>query len=106
MAREPSSNIGLFCPEHAPKVDKRWMQKKPSYFIGKFVKRPFKVVGHPKVTIEHMWIKVTGVDAGVLVGILENEPQFTKEYKHKNIVQCELGQIEQVLDDKGKEVTP
>lgn len=104
--REPLSNIGMYCKDHSPKVEPRWASYKPSFFIGKFVKRAFTADKTKGVELEHMWLRVTGVDMGVLVGVLNNDPQFVRDLRNGAIVQCHLHDIEAVIDASGNELTP
>jgi uncharacterized protein YegJ (DUF2314 family) len=101
--REPKSNIGMVCPDHAPKVEKTWAEVAPIWFVGKYVKRSFPVTEHSGVTAEHMWIRVFGYEGKELVGRLDNDPQFISNLRSGATVRCALDQIEAVLDGNGKE---
>lgn len=72
--KEPKSNYGYVCKDHAPKPGKYKDEKAPS-FIGKWVKLGFPATDG---TIEHMWVKVTHIDKDEIFGYLDNDP--TKTY--------------------------
>ena len=94
---EPISNIVMICGEHAPKVDPRWAKKRPNWFIGKLVKKSFAVHGDPRITVEHMWVKVTHVVGQQLHGHLENDPFYATWLKNGDSVVVLRSQIEQVM---------
>jgi hypothetical protein len=77
------SNIRAVCDAHAPKPDAVWAKKAPEWFIGKWVKKAFDITPYPGwgPKIEHMWVKVTGVEDGKLVGTMANAPQFVRNLK-------------------------
>lgn len=115
MTRE-TSNIGLVCDNHAPKPNTKWAKKEPEWFKGKWVKKAFdvtkyddfketaaefkKVTGNPIPKIEHMWIKVTGVKDGKLVGTMANRsvfggPQFGQKAE---VSLDEISQVSETAD--------
>lgn len=94
--KEPDSNIAPVCPDHAPKPDLVWTGKKPEFFIGKFVKKGFPTP-QPMLRVEHMWVKVTAVKDGKLVGELNNDP-IASLLRCGDIVEVALDEIEQVME--------
>jgi hypothetical protein len=63
-------NVGYVCEAHASKPG-GFVGQEASSFVGRYVKLCFVRLagGH-----ENMWVMVERVDAGQLIGTLENEP--------------------------------
>lgn len=105
--REPLSNLGLVCKEHAPKAG-RFKDSDPSKLLGEMVKLGFPAT-HPitgKETIEHMWVEVhTVIQPGTyqtgeeLIGTLNNDPVLNCEYEIGDEVAFKLEEIEDVYID-------
>lgn len=87
---KPETNLRGVCAVHAPKPDPKFAKLKPEEFVGKWVKKAFEVnKEHPKMPqIEHIWVKITAVKAGGLIGTLANQPLFiNKKFGDKVSVQ-------------------
>lgn len=98
MSKEPRSNIGMVCPEHAPRPNKELIKgKSPEDFISKFVKKAFTVPGE-ETLVEHMWIWVQEVVDGKLAGRLDNTPIYNCGVKYKDRIVLGMEEIEDVLD--------
>ena len=100
MAKEAGVNIKFVCSEHATKPNPRFTKKGAASFVGKFVKKGFDVQ-HPETNqpmTEHMWVKVTGVKNGDLVGELNNDPVGFTPLKCDDVVTVKLSEIEECLD--------
>lgn len=91
----PESNIRGVCDAHAPKPNPKFAKLKPEEFMGKWVKKSFEVnKGHPKMPqLEHIWVKITAVKAGGLVGTLANQPLFIDK-KFGDEVSVQVAEIE------------
>jgi Uncharacterized protein conserved in bacteria (DUF2314) len=99
MAREPASNIGMFCAEHSPKPDPKFAGLDPQTLIGRFVKKGFKTAD-PRVELEHMWVKVKRLrEDGKLEGVLNNDPGFCPNLKNGDIVTVEMSEIEAIYKE-------
>lgn len=76
--KEPLSNIGMVCDEHAPKPGK-YLGQDPKTFLGKICKLGFPGI-HPisgRESLEHMWVSVDRItEKGELQGRLKNDPIF------------------------------
>ena len=74
------SNIGTVCGKHAPKPQTEFAKEAPAFFIGKWVKKAFKVNEEDKrlPQVEHIWVKVLSTKDGILHGTLANQPLFMK----------------------------
>lgn len=95
-------NVGIVCPEHAPKPNAKYADLEPEDLLGYFAKLGFKgkdPAGRER--IEHMWVLVTEVRGRELVGELDNVPILEMEYECGDIVGFEIGEIEDV-HGKGK----
>lgn len=90
-----TSNLRAVCDTHAPKPQEKFTKKEPKFFIGKWVKKAFKVNKEfPKrPQLEHIWVKVTEVRDRTLVGTLANAPLFMEE-RFGDKVTVELSEIE------------
>jgi hypothetical protein len=71
-------------------------------FVGRHCKLGFpipRVEGEERPTIEHMWVKVTGVrmrgEVEVLVGWLDNDPTFV-DLRYQDLVEFRPVEIEAV----------
>lgn len=93
----------LVCGDHAPKPG-RFKDAEPAKLVGEMVKLGFPVK-HPLTgvdTLEHMWVKVTGLvtkdmDADEqLVGILDNDPFLLCEYQAGDEIAFNVDEIEDV----------
>jgi uncharacterized protein YegJ (DUF2314 family) len=96
---EPLSNIGMVCPDHAPRPGK-FTGQAPRSFVGKFVKLAFKGK-NPRTGdagLEHMWVQVKYAIGDKLKGKLANEPVSIMSYKHGDTVDFSVSEIEQVSD--------
>lgn len=95
---EPRSNIRGVCNEHRPRPrPDLYGSRDPASFVDKYVKLGFKTnIKQPDV--EHMWVKVTGVKDGHLVGRLDNDPLYCS-IKCGDPVHFSPGDIEQVLGE-------
>jgi len=99
MARESIANIGLVCPDHAPKSGK-FTGVNPSTLVGKFVKKAFE--GRDPRTqetrIEHMWVKIGRVEGETLHGVLDNDPVLEMDVKDGDPVSLTISEVEAVCD--------
>jgi hypothetical protein len=101
MPKEPIENLTFRCEEHAPKPGK-YAKELPETFVGKFVKVGFPGIrpDNGKETIEHMWVKITGVTKnGRLRGELNNVPLTQMPYEVGSTVFLAVDEIEEVLAD-------
>lgn len=96
MSREPRSNVFHTCAAHSARPRPELHGFPPEQYVGLYVKRGFKVTDSPKVTTEHMWVKVTGHDGALLVGRLDNDPIHEVGYKCGDEVRFEITDIEAV----------
>lgn len=99
--REATSNIGVVCEAHGPRIDPALAKKVPTFYLGKFVKKGFKT-GLPKgePQLEHMWVQVKLVVSGTLVGELNNDPACfdAKKLKCGDKVTVLMNEIEAYCD--------
>jgi uncharacterized protein YegJ (DUF2314 family) len=99
--KESPHNIELHCPKHSRKPDKRWADKLPDFFVGKFVKKKFDgIQPDGQIGGEHMWVKITRTDGVALFGPLDNDPVLAMELKCGDDVRVLREDIEQVLDGR------
>src|SRR5687767_2530133 len=98
MSVEDPRNIGLVCKHEAPQPNSKFSQKNPEFFIGKFVKKGFHGNKPDEDLIEHMWVEVTEVKNGELVGKLNNDPIIVRSLKCDDIVTVKLEEIEEILE--------
>lgn len=103
--KEPVFNVGLVCKDHAPKPGK-FAASDPTKLIGEMVKLGFPAKNpHTGVdTLEHMWVRVTGLlpkgmDGVELVGTLNNDPVLICEYQDGDRVAFGVEEIEDVYID-------
>jgi hypothetical protein len=96
--QEPTSNIGLVCPEHAPKPGK-YTGQDPSSFLNKFVKLGF-IAKSPQYKTEHMWVRVErlGTHGTQLEGVLNNDPVMDVGYDCGDGVGFDVDEIEDVTN--------
>lgn len=100
--KEPISNIGFVCSEHAPKPGK-YTAYDPSKIVGSFCKLGFpckKPDGSD--LIEHMWVEVTEILGESLKGRLDNDPIGVYEGDFKGLscgdnVEFTLEEVEEIL---------
>lgn len=80
---EPRRNIRFRCERHRSHPNPAYVQKPFDWFVGKFCKLAF-LTGLPNPDKELMWVKVTEskeIDGKtMLVGILNNDPIYVKDY--------------------------
>lgn len=108
---EPLSNIGFRCDHHAPTADSQLASWPAETFVGRFVKRAFPVLDAGPLlgklgtgaTLEHMWVRVERVEAGVLVGTLGNDPLCDVGVVFGDAVTVRLEEIEDVLPPLAEE---
>lgn len=67
------------------------------YFVGRSVKISFD---SSKGSSESMWVSVTAVKGGQLIGSLDNDPQVATHLKHGDAVTLSRSQIISVALDK------
>lgn len=98
--REPLSNVGFVCAEHAPKPDPALHVHPPEFFVDKFVKLGFPMIhiatGLP--TVEHMWVLVEKVVNGKLRGVVNSDPIHIGEYHDGVEIEFEVTEIEKLSD--------
>jgi hypothetical protein len=90
-------NVGLVCPDHAPKAGK-YAGLEPSFFLGKLVKLGFDAI-HPITrgpSKEHMWVRLTGVVGNEITGTLQNTPILEVEYSFGDEVEFVASEVEDV----------
>lgn len=80
-SKEPISNIGFVCSDHAPKPNEKYFDKPFDWFVGKFCKLGFQTNRKEAPFNEFMWVYVTNHDDEILVGTLNNDPLYVTEYK-------------------------
>lgn len=68
MDQLPTDVIAV-CKEHEPQPDPTLINRKPSWFIGKFVKVGFPIKG--RQANEFVWIKITRCKNEILVGFVD-----------------------------------
>ena len=90
--KEPKSNIRCFCREYASKPIN--YQGTMLSLVGKFVKKGFPA---ERASREHMWVLVSGVKNGELVGTLDNEPAYTDKLKLGDTVTVQRDEIGAVV---------
>lgn len=107
MAKESVSNVRLVHEECASKPQAKFAKLPLESFVGKYVKLGFEGKrSDGKKTVEHMWVKTTGVhndkdcDHGdaELVGILDNTPITEMDYAHGDVVGFKREEIEDILE--------
>ena len=98
MPREPRTNWGLVCSDHAPKPDPVLAARPAHAFLGRSVKLAFPYLAHPEC-LEHMWVFVTAI-AGPdwLVGVLDNDPVHNVGAVCGDQVEFTRDEIEAVMD--------
>lgn len=95
--REPLSNVGFLCGQHARKPDPKFLDFPMDWFIGKFCQLG---VPMPNGKNENMWFKVLGLAEAPgeeLRGELNNDPLFV-DMKCGDLVEFSRKEILQVMD--------
>jgi uncharacterized protein YegJ (DUF2314 family) len=98
-------NVQLVCPR-CRKPDSRYFDVPLDWFVGRCVKIAFQ---SQDGLVEHMWVVVTGVEDGRLVGELDNDPLFVEDIECGDRVVLDRTQIEVVkhpLDEGGATEDP
>lgn len=67
--------------------------------VGDHVMIGFLVPNNPRVETEKIWVKVTGILEGYLVGFLDNDPAFIRA-KHLDVVKFEPKNIIKIIYGK------
>lgn len=70
-----------------------YRDRAPKWFVGKAVKVAF---AGPGGVAEHMWVDVTGVEGGRLVGTLDSKPALVRDVKFGDRVEVTPDQVEDV----------
>lgn len=96
MSKAQQDNVQWVCADHAPRPNPEWQKFPLPWFVGKCVKRAFAEHDH----IEHMWVRVTGVDGSRLIGLLANPPASLTNVTFGDPVIVELSEIEAVASDR------
>ena len=101
---EPASNVRFFCGSHAPEVVAKWAKKPLKWFFDpkfqKFVKKAFQVIGPQGPTVEHMFVKLSRIEKGKLVGTIANDPLLQTELRCGDTVFVKRSEIEDVFWEK------
>lgn len=88
--KESSSNWGFVhedCVRRNPEHTARAV-KDPHSLIGHHIKRAFPAKRPNGASVnEHMWVRVTGVRDGQLLGIVDNDPVYDCEWKDGSSVE-------------------
>lgn len=105
---EPGSNVQLVCADCAPRSTEAWKDVKPEFLINCFVKKGFPAINPMSGTPsrETMWVHVSGVKRGKLVGTLKNTPAFEMELTFGDTVSVTMKEIIDVLGPTGKNLKP
>jgi hypothetical protein len=105
---EPGSNVQLVCKDCAPRSTEAWKDVKPELLINCFVKKEFPAINPMSGTPsrETMWVRVTGVKRGKLVGTLVNYPAFEMELEFGDTVSVSMKDIIATLGPTGKSLDP
>lgn len=100
---ELSSNVRLVCRDCAPRSTEAWKDVKPLFLVNCFVKKGFPAInpGTGASSRETMWVRVSGVRRGKLVGTLQNVPVFDMELKYGDTVAVAMKEIIEVLGPTG-----
>ena len=95
---ESPENIGLVCPNCAPKPNAIYLALPPKWFLGKYVKLGFPTEDEKK---EHCWVLVDGLtdkNNQELVGVLDNDPILATEWHCGDRLVFRRDEIEDVLE--------
>jgi hypothetical protein len=90
----------LICSDCAPKPSPMFLALDPKWFVGRYVKLGFPIPGNEDLRKEHMWVRVnetTDKEGQELVGVLDNDPTATPDWKIGDVVAFRREEIEDVI---------
>ena len=95
-----NSNVKFICADCAPRPDPALHKHRPSWFVGRHVKRAFR---GSRGDVEHMWVHVIEHWGPYLVGTLDNEPILNVGVQRGDRVIFAMTESEAASDFSNKE---
>lgn len=96
---EHPENMGIVCPDCAPKPQAIYLSLPAKWFLGKYVKLGFPTGEEDRK--EHCWVLVDGLtdeEDQELVGVLNNDPIIATDWHCGDRLSFRRDEIEDVLD--------
>lgn len=93
---EPACNIRTLCDRHAPRPDPRLHGRRLGSFVGHHVKIGLIDRTNPTLN-EHLWVKVTAIKDGELVGIIDSDVVLDVGYRLGDRIQFVVTEVEEFL---------